>query len=223
MTSLFGIFGTPSFTPLTNHMSLVLDCTNKLNQFFKAVINQNWDEAQKLHNQINELENKADQAKEDIRLNMPKSYLMSVERTDILDILALQDRIANKAKHLSGVVLSRKMKIPTIIEKDFLNFVSHAIETVTCLSEITSELQTLFDSNFRRKEAGKMESLIHQLDKIEDKTDHYEIQVRDQVFNIEDDLKPIDAIFLYKTLDWVSDLADRSQRCAHRFLMLIAH
>lgn len=223
MTSLFGIFGTPSFTPLSNHMSLVLQCTELLNEFFIKVINQNWDEAKKIQAQINRLENKADQAKEDIRLNMPKSYLMSVERTDILDILSLQDRIANKAKHLSGVVLSREMKIPTVIEKDFLNFVSEAIRTVNCLAQITSELQPLFDSNFRKKEACKVEGLIHQLDEIEDKTDLFEIQVRDQVFSIEDNLKPIDAIFLYKTIDWVSDLADRSQRCAHRFLLLIAH
>lgn len=222
MTGLFGIFGTPTFTPLSEHMSIVLECSEELLMFFDAVIAHKWTEAQTHQLKINELEENADKIKEDIRLHMPKSLLMSVERGDILDILSLQDRIANKAKHLSGVVLSRKIEIPPSIEKDFREFVVQSINTVKCLNDITSELQSLFNTHFRKKEASKMEELIHSLDQIEDNTDVLEIKVRDQVFTIEDQLKPVDAIFLYKTLDWVSDLADRSQRCAHRFLLLIA-
>lgn len=222
MTSLFGIFGTPTFTPLTEHMAQVLACSESLQQFFDCVAKQEWGDAQKHHHKINELEEEADKLKEDIRLHMPKSLLMSVERTDILDILSLQDRIANKAKHLSGVVLSRRMKIPSAIQSDFSKFVSQSISTVACLYQITSELQVLFNTHFRRKEANKIEQLIHSLDKIEDDTDLLEIRLRDLVFTIENELNPIDAIFLYKLIDWISDLADRSQRCAHRFLLLIA-
>ena len=222
MTTLFGIFGTPTFTPLTEHMALVLKCSEALQNFFNAVTEENWDLAHKHHLMINDLEDQADKIKENIRLHLPKSLLMSVERTDILDILSLQDRIANKAKHLSGVVLSRKMKIPSAIQADFSKFVLQSISTVACLYQITSELQSLFNTHFRKKEAEKMEELIHSLDKIEDNTDILEIELRDQVFIIEKEMNPVDVIFLYKLIDWVSDLADRSQRCAHRFLLLIA-
>lgn len=222
MTSLLGIFGSPSFTPLANHMSLVLECSQVLGEFFPAIIAKDWDRAQTLYAKIHECEDKADKVKEEMRLHLPTSLLMSVERTDILDILALQDRIANKAKHLSGVVLSRKMNIPKQIEKDFMAFIEQSLKTVSCLHAITSELESLFKTNFRRKEANKIEDLIHELDSIEDQTDLLEISIRDQVFSLEESLKPINAIFLYKVIDWISDLADRSQRCSHRFLMLIA-
>ena len=36
--------------------------------------------------------------KKDLRLNMPSSLLMPVARTDLLDLLMIQDKIANSAK-----------------------------------------------------------------------------------------------------------------------------
>lgn len=222
MTSLFGIFASPSFSPLCEHMNIVLKSAEALEDFFEHIIAENWEKAELTQQSINELENKADQMKEEIRLHMPKSLLLSVERTDILDILTLQDRIANRAKHLSGIVLTRHMALPQEIQEDFKNFLIHAIDTVRCLNDITAELQTLFKANFRQKEATKIEALIHNLDTIEDKTDDLEILLRHKVFKLENDLPPIEVMFLYKTLDWISDLADRSQRCGHRFLLLIA-
>ena len=80
MAGLFGIFGTPALTPLSEHMSLVLQASLKLNDFFDAVISSHWEHAQDIHQDIYQLEAQADALKEKIRLNTPKNLLMSIER-----------------------------------------------------------------------------------------------------------------------------------------------
>ena len=50
--------------------------------------------------------------KRDIRLHLPKSIFLQVSRSDILELLAAQDRVANKAKDIAGLTLGRKMVFP---------------------------------------------------------------------------------------------------------------
>ena len=41
---------------------------------------------------------------------------MPVERTDMLELLKQQDKIANKAKDISGQVIGRQIKIPKSLQ-----------------------------------------------------------------------------------------------------------
>ena len=54
---------------------------------------------------------------------------MPVSRTDLLNILAQQDEIANIAKDVSGIVLGREMNIPAALQADLIGFVKGAVET----------------------------------------------------------------------------------------------
>ena len=92
------LFGKSPIKPLQEHMSLAVSCASQLEPFFDAVITNKWSKASKVFDQIVESENHADELKKQFRLNMPKSLFMPVSRTDLLNILAQQDEIANMAK-----------------------------------------------------------------------------------------------------------------------------
>ena len=64
--------------------------------------------------------------------------------------------------------------------------------------------------------------MINELDKIEDDTDHQQIQLRRQLLEIEDNYKPVDVIFLYKILEWIGVLADQAQRVGSRIELMLA-
>ena len=44
---------------------------------------------------------------------------MPVERTDLLELLTQQDKIANKAKDISGRVIGRQLLIPQVMQVPF--------------------------------------------------------------------------------------------------------
>ena len=47
-------------------------------------------------------ENKADKLKKKLRMNLPSTFMMPFSRRDLLDVLLIQDSIANITKDLSG-------------------------------------------------------------------------------------------------------------------------
>jgi predicted phosphate transport protein (TIGR00153 family) len=222
MTNFIDIFGTPPFEPLNKHIQKANQCAEQLKIFFQHALNQDWERAEAIHQLINQLENEADLLKEKIRLHLPRTLFMSIERSDILDILSLQDRIANKAKDISGLICSRKMIFPEPIAQQFESLLHRSIDASNHLLSINYAIKKLISSNFRTHEADRIEEMIHHLDVIEDDTDHLEIILRDSLFKLESQWPPIEIIFLYKMIDWFGELADRSQKCGHRILLLIA-
>jgi hypothetical protein len=64
--------------------------------------------------------------------------------------------------------------------------------------------------------------MINELNRIETDTDTIQVEVRNKVFAIERDLPPIDAMFLYRILDWTGDIGDRAQRVGSRLQLMLA-
>ena len=70
---------------------------------------------------------------------------------------------------------------------------------------------------------GIIGSIFHiAVDSIEDDTDHIQISLRHNLYLRESELNPIDAMFLYKVLDKIGDLADQAQRVGSRLELMIS-
>jgi predicted phosphate transport protein (TIGR00153 family) len=203
-------------------MATVMDCADQLIPFLEAVVKGDWDEATKLRARIVELENEADDLKRDLRMHLPKSFFMPVARADLLDLLAVQDRVANKAKDITGLITGRQMQFPESTGTDLLRFAERSIETARQAQKTVDELDELYETSFGGAEAGIVQEMIKELDRLENETDRVEIDVRASLFKIERDLHPVDVMFMYKTIDWIGDLADWSQRVGTRLQLLMA-
>ena len=158
------LFGKSPIKPLQEHMSLAVGCAAELENFFDAVITNKWDKASATFDQIAEQENRADELKKQFRFNMPKSLFMPVSRTDLLNILAQQDEIANMAKDVCGIVLGREMDIPTALQADLIGFVKSAIETCEKALKAINELDELLETGFIGQEVKFVQKLIRELD-----------------------------------------------------------
>ncbi len=109
---LANIFGSSPVLPLEKHVGIAYQCVKQLNGFFEAAIAGKWDKASKYRDAIETLEHEADDLKKEIRMHLPKSLFMPVPRQDLLELLLVQDMMANRTKDVSGVVMGRKMQIP---------------------------------------------------------------------------------------------------------------
>ena len=64
--------------------------------------------------------------------------------------------------------------------------------------------------------------MIGDLNSIESETDKIQVQLRDILFDLEDDLRPTDVMFTYQLIEGVGKVADLAQRVGSRLQLLLA-
>lgn len=220
---LANIFGSSPVRPLERHIEITYRCAKKLNDFFAAVVADDWELATKVRARIAELENEADDVKKEIRLHLPKSLFMPVPREDLLELLLVQDKIANRAKDVSGLVLGRKLAIPESIAELFLRFVERNVDAAKQARKSVRELDELFTAGFRGAEVDLVQGMIEELDAIETDTDDKQAELRAALFAVEKTLDPIDAIFTYQVIETTGQIADMAERVGRRLELLLSH
>ena len=216
------IFGTSPIRPLQQHMELVVECASKLIPFFEAVIAEDDQSIEELQREIANLENDADDLKKEIRMNLPKSFFLPVPRNELLDVLLTQDKVANRAKDIAGIIKGRKMRIPREIAEDILVFVQRCVDVAQQAQKTVNELDELVETGFRGQEIAVVESMLNKLDALENETDRMQIKIRSELRLIEQDMPPIDAMFLYNIIETVGDLGDLAQRVGSRLQLMLA-
>ncbi len=220
--TLVDLFGKSPIKPLQKHMTVSASAADELIAFFTAVLANDWEKAEDEYNKIRAIENEADVLKKDLRLHLPKSLFLPVPRSDLLDLLTKQDKIANTAKDIAGLMLGRNMAIPPSMHTLMLDFVAISVDVVHKALKAIGELDELLESGFSGNELIIVERLVAELDGLERQADDHEIAVRRQLFSLEAELPPIEVMFLYRIIESIGELADRSQKVGSRLLLLLA-
>ncbi len=220
---LANIFGASPVQPLEQHVDIAYRCAKQLRKFFAAAVSGDWDEANAVRQKIEKLEHGADDLKKEIRLHLPKSLFMPVPREDLLGLLHVQDKIANRTKDISGIVLGRRMQIPSAIAEQFLEFVDRNVDAAKQARKSVRELDELFTAGFRGAEVDLVEELLEELDQIETDTDDKQAALRAALFEIEDTLNPVDAVFMYQVIELTGEIADMAERVGRHLELLLSH
>lgn len=203
-------------------MTIVEQCVDQLTPFFDAVLKEDHNKAKVIYKEISKLENKADALKKKLRLHMPKSLFMPVARRDLLELLLVQDKAANQAKDVAGLIVGRKMVFPENLAKLIPDYSKRCVEACKQAKKVINELDELVETGFAGKEVSIVASIIHELDGIESDTDKLQIKIRAALLKIEKDLPPVDVMFYYKVIEGIGEVADISQRIGSRVELLLA-
>ena len=217
------IFGASPVQPLEKHIDVAFRCAKELRVLFSAVIADDWEAASAARDKIDEFEEQADELKKEIRLNLPRSLFMPVPREDLLGLLHVQDKIANRTRDVARIVLGRKMAIPEAISQAFLEFVDRNIAAAKKARKSVRELDELFTAGFRGAEVELVSGLIEELDAIETETGDRQEALRASLFEIENTLNPVDAVFLYEVIDLVWKIAESADQVGRRLELLLSH
>ncbi len=221
-STISSLFGASPVKPLQEHMQAVQACARQLIPFFDAVLANDWDEARRQQAEVSRLENEADVLKRELRLNLPNSLFMAVPRRDLLEVLTMQDKIANKAKDIAGLITGREMHFPEAIAPTIKAYVQRSIDASAQAQTAINELDELVETGFRGNEVKLVTSIIKTLDEIESDSDRMQVEIRARLFAVEKDLPPVEVIFLYRIIDWIGDLGDLAQRVGSRLELMLA-
>ena len=212
------LFGRSPIAPLQDHMKVAAECAAQLIPYFEAVYEEDWSAAKSNYNEIGQLEQRADQMKREIRINLPKSLFLPVSRSDLLELLHVQDRIPNRAKDIAGLVVGRHMSIPEQIREVLKEYLIVSVSATSAALEALEELDELVESGFSGREIVLIEKMLSTLSDVEHESDVKQIEVRTGLMSVERDLDPVDVMFLYRVIEWIGDLADHAEKVGDRIL-----
>lgn len=222
MSPLMKMFGQSPFKPLQEHMRVVVDCANQVSGLFEAVHSGDKDRVEEIREKIYGLENKADDIKNELREHLPKSMFLPVDRRDLLEILDLQDSIADTAQDIAGMMVVRNMKLPEQVHKPVLALTRRCVDACNHLAKIMEELDDLVETGFRGPEAEKVMRMIDELNQIETDTDGRVITAMRSLFEHETEIGPVSTIMWDRVIHWIGDLANFAERAGNRHRLLLA-
>ena len=216
------LFAKSPILPIQEHIEIAHRCAEQLLPFIEATVQDDWIQATKIHQQISELEHQADDAKNELRSNLPNSLMMPVDRGDLLALVSCQDDIANYTKDVAGIMIGRQMRFPDGLAELMKQYVTTAVETSAQAVKAVSEMDELLELGFRGRILDVVNKLIQELNRLEHENDELQVKLRAALFKQEADLPPVDVMFLYKVIEWVGELADSAQSAGGRLQLLIA-
>lgn len=219
---LYNLFGKSPIKPLQEHMMAVVECAEALQDFLAAAIANDWPAAEDIYNRIYTTERRADELKKQLRLHMPNGLFMPVSRTDLLELLSVQDHIANHARDIAGLMLGRQMCVPGMLQDAVREFLAASISATQQALKAINELDELLETGFTGSEVTFVEELIDQLADLENRTDILERDIRQRLFKLEAALAPVEVMFLYQIIDRIGELADLAERVGGRLQLLLA-
>jgi len=222
LSNIANLFGRSPIKPIKEHMATAHKASADLVPFFEALMQSDFNTAKTIQQRISASENRADDIKRDLRLHLPDSLFMPVSRTDLLELLHVQDKVANTAQDIAGLTIGRQMEIPASLQGMMGTFVESAVATSAQALKAINELDELLESGFAGREVDIAQRMTEELDELERKSDKLEVEVRAALFKIERDLHPVDVIFLYRVIEWIGDLADQAHGVGNRLQLLLA-
>ncbi len=222
MNPFASMFGRSPIGPMQQHMTKAHECAAHLVPLFEAVTQEDWTRVEQIQQEMARLEDEADKLKKSVRQHLPKSLFLPVPRSDLLDLLSVQDKVANRAKDIAGLILGRCMTVPAPLQPLMLQYVQRTVDASAQALKAMNELDELLETGFSGREASLVEGMVQEISEIERDTDRLQIEVRRGLYKLEKELPPVDVIFLYTIIEWIGDVADRAERVGNRLEQLLA-
>jgi hypothetical protein len=219
--NITSLFGKSPISPLQQHMKQVHSCIKEFGVFAKAANVMDWEKAQLAQVSISNKENKADALKKKLRMNLPSTFMMPFSRRDLLDVLLIQDSIANITKDLAGLMMSRRMVFPKEFADDFIELSKLCIMTSEAALVAINELDELLETAFSSRERKIVDKMIKKVNELEHQTDVAQEVIRNKLFLLESSLPPIDVMFYYRAIEWLGETADAAQKVGSRFEVML--
>ncbi len=147
---------------------------------------------------------------------------MPVDRRDMLEILDLQDSIADTAQDIAGALMVRQPKVLDSIREPLMDLTGRCLEACHQMARIMEQLDELVETGFRGPESEIVLAMIDELNRIETDTDHKAIHLLTELFAHEGEIDPVSLMVWHRLIRWIGDLANYSEKVGNRLRLLIA-
>ena len=215
------LFGRSPFVPLQLHLDKISDCVEASVALLEKICSGDTSNIGDDAREISKLEHKADLVKNDIRNNLPRGLFMAIDRGQLLEILSLQDSIADKSEDIAVLMSIRPVKILIDLSEPLKEYIDGNLNAFHKVKEVMRELDALIESGFGGTEASRVNTMIEDVAIAEHECDIMQRKLMKSVLDNEDDLSVGDFFVWQRLLHEIAGLSNYSEKLANRVRMLL--
>jgi uncharacterized protein len=221
MNILSALFSRTPLSHLQHHMEKTCACLAKLKELCDIRIDSDLPKIEKVAKKISELEHDADLIKNDIRSSLPKSFLFSIDRINFLEILTLQDNLADTAEDIADLLILKPLKPLPKIEDRLREYIDINLDATWALKEMVFNLDTLIEASFGGPVAIKMHEQIQDITLKEHQADLVKKDIKKMLFSLSDTLDFSDFILWLNFIEEIGRISHFAEKEALRIGMLL--
>jgi predicted phosphate transport protein (TIGR00153 family) len=222
------LFGRSPFGPTQEHMRLIQSAVAQLPALVEALGRADASDITSVQDAIRAPVTRASALARDIRLHLPRSLFMPVDRRDLLELLDRQEWIGREVRAIADLPLQHAGGLPTDLHTEVLSLTRTATETCRQATAIVDEIDELIETGFRGPEATRVETMIQTLDRLAAETDAQIPALALALFAPSKDAAQADALppatpqLAHQFVRALGALANRAARIGDHLLPLIA-
>lgn len=221
LKSILNIFGSSPFAPLKSHMEQVAQCVHLLPELFQMLHQQKYSELEAIGNKISELEHQADLIKNDIRNHLPKTLFLPIDRGHLLQILSIQDSIADASEDIAVLTTLKQLTLPEGCQAAFDDYLRQSIDTFDSVHRIILEMHELLESSFGGVEAQKVSLMVEEVALKEHRVDLAQRVLLKQFYKEEAELTYTSFFLWQRIFEALSAISNLSENLALRVRMTL--
>ncbi len=221
MSTIGKLLGRSPFHLLQRHMQQVAKCIVKMDELLDCFEAAEWDQVETLATEASRLEHEADQIKDDIRNQLLRRFFMPINRSHVLEILSIQDGLADAAENVAVLLTIKQIVIPKGMLNDFRRFRElngHAFQLV---QEIVSELDELLETGFGGSEAEKIRNRVRDVAYAEHQVDVLQRKLLKVLLSDEAALSAADLNMWVQLIKELSSISNMAENLADRMQMTL--
>lgn len=216
LKTILGIFGRSPFAPLQSHMEIVDKCVQMLPSLFDAMKNKDYPKLENIADKISEQEHHADLTKNHIRNHLPKNIYLPIERQHLLDILSIQDDIADNAQDIGILANLKPLELLPSFEKEFELFLLKNIESYQGAHRIIHEMHELLETSFGGLEAKKVRTMVDNVAFMEHEVDIIQRKLLKNLYLSENEMTYSTFYLWQKIFGAVGAISNLSEKLGNR-------
>lgn len=221
--SIFHAFRRKSpFTGLFEHAEQIRECVDLFDEAMDDYVDHDLDAFHEKVERTSEVEHEADLIKSSIRAHLPKMILMPVDKRSFEVCLHSQDEILDHVENVMEMMDMRHTHIPDGMLDEFRTHHDTVVQTVQTYELTVENLRDLVDTGFGSREREETKELVKKVHQLEYESDQARYDFARAIYDMEDELDPMDVYHLLKIADWVDNIADSAENAADMIRAMLA-
>ena len=161
------LLGKSPFKPMIRHMKIATECAGHIPEAVTAFFDNDKNRLKEIKQAVSQLESDADKIFEQLQHRLSKSLFLPVERRDLLDVIEMQEAIADRTEDIVGLMVDLPMDVPEELHSPIHMLTDRAVDAVKVAGDIIGKFDELLETGFKGPEVRKTRELIRQVIELE--------------------------------------------------------